>query len=201
VLAAPRNTDRDGINGVERERHCARLVSVVNNEPVALRPGSVADLEAIVAVHLEAALTGFTGIFPATAPTPTAASLRPRWCELITNLRVEVFVAEATDVVGCSVLRPESDVPAGMLLDRLYVHPRWWGHGVGRRLHDTALAAARNRGVDRLNLWVLEANTKARSMYEGWGWELVPGPTLPNQPPTVVDVLYERPLVGAAHET
>ena len=174
---------------------------VVINQQVALRRGSVSDLEAIVAVHVEAALTGFIGIFPGTAPTPTAASLRPRWSELITDGRVDVFVAEASDVVGCSVVRPGSAVPAGTLLDRLYVHPRWWGNGVGRRLHDTALAAARNRGVDRLNLWVLEANTKARAMYERWGWELVPGSTLPNQPPTVLDVLYERPLTGAAQKT
>lgn len=169
--------------------------SVGRHQRVAVRSGSLADVDAIAAVHLEAALVGFTGIFPPTVPIPTAATLRPRWWELMTDGGVDVFVAVATDVVGCAVVRPADDVPAGMLLDRLYVHPLWWGKGIGRRLHDAALAAAHNHRVGVMNLWVLEANTKARSMYERWGWRLVPGRTRPNEPPTVLDVLYTRALM------
>ncbi len=191
--------DSDGPNGGSAGGEgpdWTRMAPMDGNQPVTVRFGSVADLEAIVSVHLQAAVAGFVGIFPPTAPTPSPASLRPRWLELITSPRVDVYVAEATGVVGCAVVRPEDMVPAGMLLDRLYVHPSHWGHGVGAHLHDTALSAAHIRGVDRLNLWVLEANTKARAIYERWGWKLVPGWTLPNQPPTVLDVLYERVLAG-----
>ena len=34
----------------------------------------------------------------------------------------------------------------------------------------------------------------ARRMYEHRGWRHVPGPTLPNDDPTIVDVLYERTI-------
>jgi predicted N-acetyltransferase YhbS len=86
-----------------------------------------------------------------------------------------------------------------MVLDRLYVDPRWWRQGIGSALHDGALAVAADRGARSINLWVLEENLPARAMYERRGWRRLPGWTRPNVPPTVVDVLYEQTLAPPFH--
>lgn len=84
-----------------------------------------------------------------------------------------------------------------MVLDRLYVHPTWWGKRIGSTLHDAAVEAAANHGAQALNQWVLEANTRARGFYQRRGWRLVPRWTLPNDPPSVVDLLYQLTLSRA----
>ncbi|MBN4059684.1 GNAT family N-acetyltransferase, partial [Acidimicrobium ferrooxidans] len=77
---------------------------------------------------------------------------------------------------------------------RLYVGPDHWACGIGGLLHDHAVAHARDLGAKELNLWVLEANTRAWAMYERRGWTLVAGFKLENEPPEIVDVLYELVL-------
>ncbi|MEM9561303.1 MAG: GNAT family N-acetyltransferase [Actinomycetota bacterium] len=105
-----------------------------------------------------------------------------------------VAVGPNDAVVGAVAVGPNDDVPTGLLLHRLYVDPGCQGRGLGVALHDLALARAARRGATAINLWVLEANATARSLYERHGWCLVPGPTLANEPPSIVDVLYERQL-------
>lgn len=163
---------------------------------VGIRSAVVADLEAIAVIHCQAALVGFAGIFPPAAAKPTPVSLISRWRELCADPVASVFVAETTSLVGCVVVREVPTVPSGVLLDRLYVHPDWWGHGVGSLLHDVALDTAAVLGHEAINLWVLEANQRARGLYERRGWRLVPDRTLPNEPDTVYDVLYQRALTG-----
>lgn len=146
-------------------------------------------------IHCAAALVAYVGIFPPEAPKPTPASLLDGWNELIEDPGTEVGVAEAAgSLAGSVAVAPSLEVPTGLVLARLYVAPDRWGAGIGSLLHDWALDAARQRGASGLNLWVLEANERARRMYERRGWHLVPGPTVPNGDPTVVDVLYQRDL-------
>ena len=167
--------------------------------PIALRVAGAVDAAPIARVHCAAALAGYADIFPPEATKPTPESLRSGWEELLDDPRTEVAVATSGEgatapVIGSVAVTAASSVPSGLLLTRLYVEPARWGSGVGSRLHEWALTAARERGATSLNLWVLEANGRARAMYERRGWRLVPGWTLPNDPPTIHDVLYERTL-------
>jgi len=156
------------------------------------RPG---DARRIATIHCVAAIAAYVDIFPPDGTKPTTDSLEPGWRALIDDPDVDVFVATAgQDLIGSVVLQPDDDVPAKLLLKRLYVEPSHWHLGIGSALHDHALAQARRRGAPKLNLWVLEHNERARTMYEHRGWQLVPGRTLPNDPLSVIDVLYERPL-------
>ncbi|MGI9595447.1 MAG: GNAT family N-acetyltransferase [Acidimicrobiales bacterium] len=145
----------------------------------------------IAEVHRTAAVKAYAGIFPTTSEPPTTTELAVQWRSLLTDGDGRVFVARmGSVVVGAAALKPDLHVPAGLLLARLYVDPSHQGSGLGSRLHDAAVGEACTMS-DSLNLWVLEENRVARTMYERRGWQLVPGKYLPNEPPEVRDVLYQ----------
>jgi GNAT superfamily N-acetyltransferase len=130
----------------------------------------------MAAVWLDSALTAYADIFPAEAPKPTLDSL-------VDALSGDVpgFVAQDDDdIVGLVQVH-------GDWLAHLYVRPAVWGRGVGRALHDAAVAGGGTQ------LWVLEHNTRARAMYERWGWRLTDEVRPVYAPAGIVDVRYELP--------
>ncbi len=54
-------------------------------------------------------------------------------------------------------------------LNALAVHPRYRGHGLGRRLLDAAEKVARDQGCERLSLILFDRNNRARRLYERSG--------------------------------
>ncbi len=177
--------------------------------PPSIRPATTEDLATIGRIHAEAATLAYAHIFPADSPPPTPEALAGQWRTVLDDPdpRAEILVAtipgEAADpavspgagsVVGALAVAPSPDVPTGLLLQRLYIDPAHQGLGIGATLHDHAIERVRRRGSPAINLWVLEANERARRIYEHRGWRLVPGRTLANEPPTVLDVLYQLSL-------
>lgn len=75
---------------------------------------------------------------------------------------------------------------SGDSLDALYVEPDAAGRGIGRRLLEAA--------ADTRQLWVMAANTKARSFYERNGWA-ASGVTRPGYP-GAPELEYVRRRVG-----
>jgi GNAT superfamily N-acetyltransferase len=148
----------------------------MTDDGLTLRAARRSDVSDAAAVQLAAVLAAHGEIFPAEASEPALADLEPLWGELVADRSCDVVVATAASgiVIGAVAVRPTDDAPGGVLLDHLYVDPRHWGRGVGTRLHDEAVDRARTRGATRLDLWVLEANDRARALYERWGWTLVP---------------------------
>ncbi len=166
---------------------------MISASDIAIEPATVTDAPMVAAVHAEAAKQAFSGIFPDSCNAPTASSLEPGWTQLLTDSAADVFIARTSShVVGVVAVRPDPNVPSGLLLARLYVSPARWNGGIGSRLHDHAIDCADRRGAESMNLWVLEENHQGRQMYAARGWQLVPGRYLPNEPPEVRDVLYER---------
>lgn len=164
-----------------------------------IRIADVGDAAAISTVHCAAALAAYAHIFPPGAEAPTPESLAPEYEALIVDPRAVVYVSEPDDpdggdVIGCVALHPNTDVPSGWLLSRLYVAPVAWQRGIGTALHDRVLDTALERGLTSLHLWTLEANDRARAMYERRGWNLVSGRRLVNGDfdPPIEDVLYQR---------
>ena len=52
----------------------------------------------------------------------------------------------------------------------IYVVPDSWRRGAGKALLGTVVDHWRERGVETLVLWVLEANGSGRAFYEAMGW-------------------------------
>ena len=162
---------------------------------VSVRPAGISDVASMAALHLRAATQGYRDIFPLDAPALTHEALLGEWQDLFSKQRAVILVAVIeSEVVGTVVLERD-DVDSSWWLKRLHVDPDYWGCGIGSMLHDEAVAAAWQQGVDRLDLWVLEKNDRARQMYERRSWALVSGQTLANDPPTVVDVRYTRAVI------
>jgi ribosomal protein S18 acetylase RimI-like enzyme len=91
-----------------------------------------------------------------------------------------VIAVDGQQSVGAAWLRllPESDpgygfVDAATPEMGMAVVQRWRGRGVGARLLDALLAAARERGVASLSLSVERDNHPARRLYERAGFQQV----------------------------
>lgn len=89
-----------------------------------------------------------------------------RWREVFDEPDSRPFLAEVDgEVVGVLGVGPGE-------LHALYVHPGWWGEGVGQALLDKAHAVlAKTSGEAELT--VLVGNARARRFYERNGWRLV----------------------------
>ena len=108
------------------------------------------------------------------------------------------FVAGATGsgIAGVVIGGPDPHEPERGHLSRLYVEPARWGQGIGRALHDTALAHLRTAGFRTASLSVLEQNTRA----------LVPGTSasagdrprsgIPVYPPAGIDDIVYVTTIG-----
>lgn len=162
----------------------------------AIRAGRLEDARALARAQRASALAAFRDIFPAGAPKPAASDLEEEWVRLVEDPAAVVLVAETRHVVGGGAGCPDNNAPSGWILDRLYVHPDNWGRGVGRRLHNAMLEACAELGLHSINLWVLEDNEKARTIYERWDWRLVPSISKSLPGGSVTEVMYEREVLA-----
>ncbi len=91
----------------------------------------------------------------------------------------DVWVAEVDGkVVGFAQTGPNRDspskLPSGLKIAELYciyLGRGAIGTGVGRRLFAHAIDHLRSKGYERVVLWVLERNDRARRFYNAAGWQ------------------------------
>jgi GNAT superfamily N-acetyltransferase len=153
---------------------------------VAIRVADASDVDALARLHLETVLFAYSDWFPADALPPTVDVLLPLWSRDVAESHAVLIAEDAGVVVGSAVARADGD------LARLHVRPHWWGKGIGASLHDHAVDALRAAGHARAGLWVIAANTRARSLYERRSWVLDPTRTLDEV--GVLEVRYELDL-------
>jgi GNAT superfamily N-acetyltransferase len=146
------------------------------------------DLETLLAIQREAAVSAFAHIFPQDRyPFPTD-EIREVWRATLAESGVEIYLAEIDDEPAGSVS------VGGGFLRTLYVLPGAQGSGVGSALHDFALECLRARGSHQAKLWTLEENWPARRFYERRGWALTDETRVVPFPPNPIDVQYAKAL-------
>jgi GNAT superfamily N-acetyltransferase len=123
---------------------------------VAWRVATSADVVALRDLERAASRAGLAHVF-GDLPYPDDDVLA-RWVLLLDDPEVVVEVVD--DELGLVALVAHD----GSTLRHLAVRPDHWGAGLGREAFARAEAAGARR------LWVLEANERARRLYESLGW-------------------------------
>ena len=146
--------------------------------PPTIRTATVEDVEAFVTMKNDAWRWAYAGILPAEHLAElTVDDQADAWrARFAPSDRTDPWVFVAVDggivvgVSGAERSRDDDADPATGELGMLYLEPDHVGRGLGRALHDRALAALRDGGFERATAWVLEANTRGRGFYEHMGW-------------------------------
>ncbi|WP_432940800.1 N-acetyltransferase family protein [Kribbella sp. CA-253562] len=140
-----------------------------------VRAARAADLPGAAEARIASWRGAFTGLVPQDfLDSMDAEAIASAWRDSIAAGRSRLYVADLGGrIVGYAGVGPERDpsaAPTAGELYALFAHPDVWGTGVGRALADAALADLRAHGCDRVNLWVLDANTRARAFYRRRGF-------------------------------
>jgi ribosomal protein S18 acetylase RimI-like enzyme len=139
---------------------------------VLLRSAGVTDAPAIAAVH-RLSRAAYYGIDP-----DPGDRREEMWTALLEQPRRQTYVVEDAAVRGfISISRSDGD-RRGLELTALYVHPHFFGRGLGSVLYERFVVARRPRENAVLEVWA--GNERALSFYESRGWHATaisrPGP-------------------------
>jgi GNAT superfamily N-acetyltransferase len=151
-----------------------------------VRTASVADAEAIAAVHIASWRAAYVGLIPQDfLDAMDLADRRERWQGILTNNRwpsaASVLERDggldgAGDVVGFihyGPTRDEDGDPATTgSVDALYLVREVWRSGGGRALMAAAEEELSRAGFPRATLWLLQGNERGARFYEQLGWRL-----------------------------
>lgn len=142
----------------------------MSEQPGALRTATAEDAEAIARVHAESwrAAVGRGAALPRGI---TAADWKARLEEMPgSTLLLEV----GDDLLGFASAGqsedPDAKPKSTAELFALYVSPEMWGRGAGRQLWFAVRRRLQEEGFTEVTLWVMEANFRARALYERFGF-------------------------------
>ena len=147
-----------------------------------VRAARSGDLYGAAVARIASWRAAFTGLVPQDfLDSMDPAAIATSWADSLAAGRSRLYVAdEGADIVGYAGVGPERDPKADSTIGELYalfVHPDSWGTGAGRALTDAATSDLRFVGCAEVWLWVLEANTRARSFYTRYGFTETPDRT------------------------
>lgn len=141
----------------------------------AIRPATIADADAIAALHAASWRSAYRGIFkPSTLAPSLDGERRAHWSGKLAAMSADDTVLIAGDV-GFIAVWAEGDPGFGAYIDNLHVHPERRSGGLGRRLLGEAMRRVAARGETGAYLWVFDDNPRAIEFYRRLGGEIVEG--------------------------
>jgi ribosomal protein S18 acetylase RimI-like enzyme len=145
----------------------------VTGEPI--RPATVADADAIAALHAARWRSAYRGILRDSTLGPALDDeRRTHWRSELAAMVPDDTVLIAGDV-GFIAVWAEGDPGFGAYIDNLHVRPERRSAGLGRRLLGEAMRRVAGRGETGAYLWVFEDNVRAIDFYCRLGGEIVEG--------------------------
>jgi putative acetyltransferase len=131
----------------------------------ALGPMRLDDLDSVITLQREGAVSALSHIFPQdTHPFPVA-KVRRRWTEELAGSDTQYFVIQTPDqaIRGFAATRGNEFLHFGTAV-------AMWGSGLAGQAHEEVLDHLREHGQPLASLWVFEKNGRARRFYEKRGW-------------------------------
>lgn len=143
--------------------------------PIEITPARADDARAIAEVHVRSWQNAYEGLLPEAFLATLSVEKRELWWrETLARGSPQVLVARDEESVcgfvcfGAS--RDEGAPPATSEFWAIYLLPRVWSRGVGRRLCGQALVQLRADGFRQIMLWVLAGNERAVRFYRREGF-------------------------------
>ena len=142
-----------------------------------IRPAALADADALAEAVVRIWRAAYRGVVPdAFLAALTVEGRVAVWRKFIADGHRDIAVCEVDGrLVGFVSVESSRDAEAAADTGEvvaLYVDLGVWRRGFGRQLMDWAKGVARRRSWQRLTLWVLRDNTRARAFYEAAGFGL-----------------------------
>jgi len=138
-----------------------------------VRRATVADVEAIARVHVQAWQESYLGLLPQAAIDERPVETRiKQWHNTLANLDRPTFVADENGAVSGFVSGGPilwSGLSTGSEVSALYLLDMAKRRGVGRALFTAMLGELAAREFTSAGLWVLTTNAPARRFYEAMG--------------------------------
>jgi GNAT superfamily N-acetyltransferase len=141
-----------------------------------IRPAVLADIDALAALQLSCWHEAYGALVaPGTLDEETLERRVQVWRGMLERA-MDVLVLELDgELDGFACFGPARDDDVGEEtgeLYALYLRAARHGVGLGRTLHDRALAGIASDGFRQAIVWTLEANAPARRFYERAGWSI-----------------------------
>ena len=139
------------------------------------RWAQIEDAEALGLIHAESWKAAYKNIMPEDFLNNISIEKRQkRFEEALLNKTEENAVILCNDkIVGFICLGKARDEDLAESFGEIwgiYLYPEQWGKGFGRKLISWGIKELENRGCNKIVLWVLEENYKARGFYENIGF-------------------------------
>ena len=142
---------------------------------VSIRSATIADADAIAALHVASWRSSYRGILSERTLGPALDSERQgHWHGRLATMTPRDTVLIAGDV-GFIAVWGKGDPGFGVYIDNLHIHPERRSAGLGRRLLGEAMRRVAGRGETGAYLWVFDDNTRAIDFYRRLGGEIVEG--------------------------
>lgn len=138
-----------------------------------IRKAELADAAAMADIHRCSWLAAYTGLIPDEIIAAKNAGRPAMWTRVLSGPHgnyLALVDGEPAGLLGLFSPCRDQDLSEAGEIGGLYLYPRYWGCGAGRRMMDFALATLAANGHAVFSLWVLEGNVRARRFYEKCGF-------------------------------
>jgi ribosomal protein S18 acetylase RimI-like enzyme len=142
---------------------------------VPIRPVTVADADAIAALHAASWRSAYRGIFKDETLGPSLDGERQEHWRARLGAMTPADTVLIADAQGFIAVWATGDPGFGAYIDNLHVRPDRRSGGLGRRLLGAAMQRVAVRGERRAYLWVFDDNVRAIDFYRRLGGEMVEG--------------------------
>ena len=144
--------------------------------PYTIEIATAADADGLAALHHLSHTKSFAAFAsPAWVASRKLADYQSQWREFFARNTpgARAWIARAEGrVAGMVKIAPEKE-PGLAQLSSMHVHPDVQGQGVGQALMKVAEGFIKEAGYERAILGVIQANQRARRLYERAGWTVL----------------------------